>query len=401
MRERSALLAAVSLLVVAAAAGCNDSSAADAQPAPSAAAPTTVAPTTVADAAPTTQHTDGGGGNGGDRVAEFPIEYPADRMAHGTGAGSTHELTPDPAGDAFWITGQNESTIVKAALDGSMQTFEMPEGSGPHGIAFDAKGQLWVTLEFAGEIVRLDPAGTIVQTIDIKIPCASCAQPLNPSPHGLAVGGDGATLWFTGKSMGTIGRISPDGTVATYQIPTVGSVPIYIEQASDGTMWFTELVGNAIGRVTPDGVLTEFKIPTANSRPISLVQDPQGGAMWFSEEAGNKVARITLDGTITEFPVPMVQPNNILAALSFDDQGDLWVQQYVNPRQPAPDGDDHIVEIDRDIRTADPGNLDNVTFTYHTTPSTDTVMHRIVLGPDGALWFTELSTNRLGRIAPT
>ena len=71
------------------------------------------------------------------------------------------------------------------------------------------------------------------------------------------------------------------------------------------------------------------------------------------------------------------------------------------PRNPDPPGDDHVVEIDRDIRTADPGNLDNVTFTYHTTPSTDTVMHRIVLGPDGALWFTELATNRLGRIAPT
>jgi hypothetical protein len=29
------------------------------------------------------------------------------------------------------------------------------------------------------------------------------------------------------------------------------------------------------------------------------------------------------------------------------------------------------------------------------------VMHRIILGPDDALWSTELSTNRLGRIAPT
>ena len=27
------------------------------------------------------------------------------------------------------------------------------------------------------------------------------------------------------------------------------------------------------------------------------------------------------------------------------------------------------------------------------------MMHRIVLGPDGALWFTELATNVLGRIA--
>ena len=56
--------------------------------------------------------------------------------------------------------------------------------------------------------------------------------------------------------------------------------------------------------------------------------------MWFSEEAGNKVARITLDGTITEFGVPLAQKNNILAALAFDAEGDLWVQQYVDPTQP-------------------------------------------------------------------
>ena len=282
-----------------------------------------------------------------------------------------------------------------------MQTFEMPEGSGPHGLAFDAKGQLWVSLEFAGEIVRLDAAGTIVQTIDVKFPCTSCAAPLNPSPHGLAVGADGATLWFTGKATGTIGRIAPDGTITTYPLKTVGAVPIYIEQASDGSMWFTELVGNAVGRITPDGKLDEFPIPTWNSRPISLVQDPEGGAMWFSEEAGNKVARVTLDGTITEFPVPMAQSNSILAALQFDRDGDLWVQQYVDTHRPDPPGDDHVVEIDRAIRTADPADLDNVSFTYHTTPSSNTVMHRVVLGPDDALWFTELATNVLGRIAPT
>ena len=315
-------------------------------------------------------------------------------------AGSTHELVADPSGDAIWITGQNEVTVVRASLDGQMTAFEMPEGSGPHGIVFDAAGQLWVSLEFAGEIVRLDPQGRIVETIDVSIECDTCAAPLNPSPHGLAVGLDGRTLWFTGKATGTIGRIAPDGVITTWQTPTVGSVPIYIEAADDGSMWFTELVGGAIGRITPDDELTEFRIPTANSRPISLVRDPDGDAMWFSEEAGNKVARITLDGTITEFAVPMSQPNVILAALRFDDQGDLWVQQYVDQRRPGPAGEDHVVEIDRAIRTADGGTLDGIRFTYHTTPSTDTVMHRIILGPGGTLWFTELATNQLGRILP-
>ncbi len=337
------------------------------------------------------------------RVEEFPITYPADRMPGHDGsdhaAGSTHELVADPAGDAFWITGQNEATVVRAGLDGTQQTFEMPAGSGPHGIVFDAAGRLWVSLEFAGQLVRLDPDGTIAETVDIHLACPGCAAPLNPHPHGLAVGADGETLWFTGKSTGTIGRVAPDRTITTWQIPTVGSVPIYIETGADGTMWFTELVGNAIGRITADGTLTEFAIPTPNSRPISLVRDPDGDAMWFSEEAGGKVARIDPDGTISEFGVPLARPNVILAALQFDRDGDLWVQQYVDPKNPLPAGEDHVVEIDRALRTASGGDIDDVGFVFHTTPSRDTVMHRIVLGPDGALWFTELATNVLGRIA--
>lgn len=333
-------------------------------------------------------------------VQEFPIEYPADRTTDHHPAGSTHELVADPSGTAFWITGQNEATVVRATLDGATRSFEMPAGSGPHGITFDAAGQLWVSLEFAGQLVRLDPEGRIVETVDVSVPCASCVAPLNPHPHGLAVGTDGVTLWFTGKSTGTIGRVSADRTVTTWQIPTVGSMPIYIEPATDGSMWFTELVGNAIGRITPDGQLSEFKIPTANSRPISLVRAPDGRSMWFSEEAGNKVGRIALDGTITEFPVPMAQRNVILAALQFDRDGDLWVQQYVDQQRPDPAGDDHLVEIDRSLLSAGPGVIDGVTFRYFGTPSVDTVMHRIVLGPDGALWFTELATNKLGRIAP-
>ncbi len=61
----------------------------------------------------------------------------------------------------------------------------------------------------------------------------------------------------------------------------VGSVPIYIKAGPDGNMWFTELVGNMIGRITPNGTVKEFPIPTRNSRPIEIVAEPGGGrAMW-------------------------------------------------------------------------------------------------------------------------
>jgi streptogramin lyase len=35
-----------------------------------------------------------------------------------------------------------------------------------------------------------------------------------------------------------------------------------------------------------------------------------------------------------------------------------------------------------------------------TVPIRQIITHRIIQGPDGALWFTELFTNKLGRLAP-
>jgi virginiamycin B lyase len=330
-------------------------------------------------------------------VTEYAIEYPGHRMASGQGHhGSTHEITFDAArGGALWITGQNDDMVVRLAADGEMTFHAMPEGSGPHGIEFDAAGRLWVTFEFLGEIAELGTDGQVLARHDVRIDCAGCAEPLNPHPHGLGIDPDGETVWFTGKSTNTIGRLRRDGTVETFPLATVGSVPIYIKAGPDGAMWFTELVGNAVGRITADGVVSEFPIPTSASRPIAIVPDPNGGAMWFTEEAGNKVGRIAIDGTITEFPVPKAQDGAILAGLAFDGASNLWVQQYDGQGVP---GTDYVVRIDKAILTAEPSDISGIPFTFHAVPTDATVMHRIIEGPDGAMWFTELGPDRVGRI---
>jgi virginiamycin B lyase len=163
-------------------------------------------------------------------------------------------------------------------------------------------------------------------------------------------------------------------------------------------MWVTELVGNTIARVTPEGAVTEFAIPTFNSRPIAIVPEPDGTAMWFTEEAGNKVARIDMGGTITEFAVPKSQANVILGGLAFDTEKNLWVQQYVDLNNPTPGGPDHVLKIDKAILTATPEDMAAVPVTFYPVPTADTVMHRIIQGPDGNMWFTELHTNQVGKL---
>lgn len=344
------------------------------------------------------------------RVVEFPVAYP-NVTAMETGAchraptGSTHEITFDAkGGNALWITGQNYDQVVKVAESGAMTFHPMPEKSGPHGIEFDGARRLWVSLEFSGHIVRLGDDGKIAQTIDVRLDCATCPDgKLNPHPHGMGFGLDGKTIWFTGKATGTVGRIAPDGKITTYPLKTIGSVPIYIRAGNDGTMWVTELAGNAIARITADGTVKEFPIPTHNSRPIAIVPEPGSNAMWFSEEAGNRVARIAPDGTIAEYPLPMTQANVILAGLAFDAEGNLWVQQYIDqnaptPANPSPAGGDYIIRIDKSILTTAPADISRVPMTFYRVPSTQTVMHRILQGPDGQIWFTELGINKVGKL---
>ncbi|HWT07304.1 MAG TPA: hypothetical protein VN224_16175 [Xanthomonadales bacterium] len=332
-----------------------------------------------------------------DTTEDWQIAYPS--PCPGFKAGSTHEITYDRHGGRdLWLTGQNYDSIVRVTTSGARTVHALDRCSGPHGIEFDTQHRLWVSLEWAGQIVRLDANQHVQARYDVRLHCTSCVEPLNTHPHGMAFADHGRALWFTGKATGTVGKITlATGRVQTFQLPNVGSVPIYIKEGNDGNMWVTELLGNAIARVTPSGDVKEFTIPTANSRPIAIVPEPGGRAMWFSEEAGNKVARIDPSGTITEFAVANGQANVkvILAGLAFDGENDLWVQQYV-PHGAPNAGVDSLIEIDKKILTAKPS--DNIPMTPYRIPTTDSVMHRIIQGPDGAMWYTEMMADKVGKV---
>lgn len=351
---------------------------------------------------------DGGAPLASPLVTEYQLDYT-------TGAPSTHEIVEDPTRPGFfWITGQKHDALVlfDSATGGQTEyPLSVPGVAaplGPHGMFFDAQGRFFVSLEFAALLAQVDPAtGAVLRTIDTRfVGLPGGPDPaINPSPHDIALGADGQTIWFTGKATGTVGRLNPDGSIDTFQLPTVGSVPIYLSLGPDGNIWGTELVGNAIFRVTPEGAapVTEFPIPTGNSRPIVITPDPLGQPfMWFSEEAGHKVARIsTTDGSIVEFTVPKPQSNSILAGLAFDRSGNLYTQSYVDQNNPVPSGPDFIIKLGSEILTAPAGDLRASAVTNYQVPSTGTVFHRITLGSDGNMYFTELALDKVGRLIVT
>lgn len=68
----------------------------------------------------------------------------------------------------------------------------------------------------------------------MQLDCSTCKNKINTHPHGLGIGSDGKTVWYTGKATGTLGRIKLEGNVETFALFTVGSPPIYINAGSDG-----------------------------------------------------------------------------------------------------------------------------------------------------------------------
>lgn len=344
-------------------------------------------------------------------IVEFALDWPGARKGqpgpacHPTGGGSTHEIIYDRngGGTALWVSGQNYDCIARISLAGYPDYFPMPAGSAPHGLAYDQQNRLWLTFEGTGHLAQIGADGKVAgKPIDVAIYPKSGGR-LNTRPHGLGVASDGA-LWFTGKLTNTMGRVF-GGKVEHFALPTIGAVPIYVAPGPDGDVWVTELTGSRIAHVTRGGAVCEYVIPTGNSRPIAIIPAPDGKSLWFTEEAGGKVGKIALPidpgNPITEFPIPLTQSSAILAGLTFDKDGAMWVQQYVSPPEGGamPTADDYIVKL-TGMADAEGGDMTGVGIAYFKAPSRGTVMHRIIQGPDGNIWFTELGLNKVGRLTP-
>src|SRR5262249_25884554 len=79
-------------------------------------------------------------------------------------------------------------------------------------------------------------------------------------------------------------------------------------------------------------------------------------------------------------------------------EGNLYAESYVDQDNGPQGGPDFIVKLSKQILNAPAGDLSQVTLTRYQVPSVNTVLHRIILGGDGNLYFTELNTDTVGRL---
>lgn len=236
-------------------------------------------------------------------------------------------------------------------------------------------------------IFRITPAGAITEF----------TRGLNTgaSPLRIASGPDG-DLWFTdGGATPAIGRATPQGVIKEFSkgLDPLAQ-PLAIASGPDGNLWFTD-VGKtpAIGRVTPAGVITEFtKGLGRDSSPTSIAMGADGN-VWFTDGNG-AIGRITPQGQITEFKQGLstiAAPDQITAG----PEGDMW---FTDNSTPA-------------IGKITPSGVISEYTSYFASASAAIVAKPlaqppphipsgIATGPDGDVWFTDISSNEIGLMTP-
>jgi streptogramin lyase len=168
-------------------------------------------------------------------------------------------------------------------------------GAGPFGIAVDRAGRLWFAMDRAVGVIKTEDDKPSVTTYDAGA---------GSSPEGIVVDADG-TAWCT-DMRGAILRVSTDGKVRRFALPSMNAEPFGITIGPDNAVWFTEFYNNSVGRLDPStGRVVEYPLGPPHRFPTSIVA--ADGALWFLDLSGF-LGRISTSGNVTEMSVPTPSP---------------------------------------------------------------------------------------------
>lgn len=271
----------------------------------------------------------------------------------------------DGAGNA-WIASYGEAGSAGAVTQmgtAGEPLREVMVGLGPEALAVDAGGNVWVanggsTVDASGSVV----ASTLVTRIT---PGGVWSVNVGSTPRGLAL--DGAGHLWVAASAGVVRVALSD--LATQSIATLDAGGIVYVGAK---LWVTDRANGRVCVYGTDGALD--RTVQTGSRPG--VVRAAGAVLWVLNHAGNSVTRI--DTAANDSKLSLDTGGASPADLAFDSSGHAWVS--------AP-------STGKVTRFAPSG-------AYVSTLPVGTEPHGLAFAPDGRLWVTDRSANRLHVIVP-
>jgi streptogramin lyase len=207
--------------------------------------------------------------------------------------------------------------------------------------------------------------------------------------------------------------ITPTPTFYFFPLSNSSAEPFGITAGPDGNIWFTELGVNKIGRITPAGVISEFPVGAA-VEPEAIAPGPDG-RLWFTEYGGSSAGAITTMGQVLQYALTGGCVSEAVApradgtvwygcdggtvdvlAINGNSQGSATVGSLSFGIVNGPDNNMYVASFN----SSSFSKLANVS-NSPTTISTGTGSNpdNVVVGPDGAIWYTDRSLSRIGRIS--
>lgn len=183
----------------------------------------------------------------------------------------------------IWFTERRAGRIGAVTMAGVVTAYALPLGLDPTAITAAGDGSLWFTAPAAGVIGHLTLAGQVsgltpvpggsgagaasilvgaTGGVWVALPGADGVAEYSGGawttfglssgtrPRGLALGGDGTSLWVTGAGSGKAVRIQP--SLAYFDLPTASGGPAAITAGPDGNLWLTEIAANDVVELTLD-----------------------------------------------------------------------------------------------------------------------------------------------------
>jgi hypothetical protein len=153
-------------------------------------------------------------------------------------------------------------------------------------------------------------------------------------------------------------------------------------------LWFTESYNQSVARFDPmTGTFSQYHFSALD--PMQYVGSPVGlavtddGIVWVADHGGNWIVefnstsqQVTLYPT--HFPPAQVYPISLINDLLVDHEGRVWFVEHVG----------------NSVGFLDPQAEEMVEFPIPTGPISTALW--LALAPDGDVWFTEWSTNKIG-----
>jgi sugar lactone lactonase YvrE len=213
--------------------------------------------------------------------------------------------------ERLWCVDMHDHRIVAIDEDGTVQTVAEVFGDEPSGLGWLADGRLIVVSMERGEILRLEPDGSLVSHADLSAHVFGSLNDMIVADDGTAYVGDmGMRIHGDGERRpGHVFRVTPDGSfdVAADDMHAPNGMALTPDER-------TLLVAESAGlRITAfdraeDGTLSNRRIfaSLTPGDPAAGVSAPDGmclddeGAVWYADPVGRRVVRVLEGGAVTD-----------------------------------------------------------------------------------------------------